>query len=132
MECSIGCVSPSPVLLKPNVADILLFNFCIQKFGQHGPITIDINCNGLSLLIFEEKWPNYACGFSVPQMRQFCLFKYPPISKWASSEKTIFFLLKSASAISRSIPALLKRIHKHIRSERELYMWWEKVGRNPD
>ena len=29
----------------------------------------------------------YACDFSVPQMRQFCLFTYPSKSKWASSEK---------------------------------------------
>ena len=29
----------------------------------------------------------YACGFSVLQMRQFCLFTYAPRSKWASSEK---------------------------------------------
>ena len=33
----------------------------------------------------------YASGFSVPQMRQFCLFTYPPRSKWASSEKVILF-----------------------------------------
>ena len=33
----------------------------------------------------------YACGFSVPQMRQFFLFTYPPRSKWASSDKMIFF-----------------------------------------
>ena len=33
----------------------------------------------------------YACGFYVPQMRQFCLFTYPPRSKWASSEKMICF-----------------------------------------
>ena len=33
----------------------------------------------------------YACGFFMPQMRQFCLFIYPPRSKWASSEKMIFF-----------------------------------------
>ena len=33
----------------------------------------------------------YACGFSVPQVRQFRLFTYPSRSKWASSEKTIFF-----------------------------------------
>ena len=38
---------------------ILLFNFCEQKFVQHGPLTIAIDCNGLYLLIFEEKWPNY-------------------------------------------------------------------------
>ena len=41
-------------LLEPNVANILLFNFCEQKFVQHGPITIAIDCNGLSLLFFEE------------------------------------------------------------------------------
>ena len=33
----------------------------------------------------------YACWFSVPIMRQFCLFTYPPRSKWVSSEKKIFF-----------------------------------------
>ena len=42
--------------------NFLLFNFCEQKFVQHGSITIAIDCNGLSLLIFEEKWPNYASG----------------------------------------------------------------------
>ena len=29
--------------------------FCEQKFVQHGPITINIDCNDLYLLIFEEK-----------------------------------------------------------------------------
>ena len=114
IEFSFGCVARSAVLLKPNVANILLFNFCEQKFVQHGPITIALDCNGLSLLIFEEKWPNYASGpksapnsafvrigcvgfsmyasrFSVPQMWQFCLFTYPPRSKWGSSEKMIVF-----------------------------------------
>ena len=32
------------------------------KFVQHGPITIAIDCSGLFLFIFEEKWPNYASG----------------------------------------------------------------------
>ena len=36
----------------------------------------------------------YAYGFSVPQMRQFFLFTYPRRSKWASSEKMIFFFAK--------------------------------------
>ena len=66
IECSFGCVARSAVLLKPNVANILLFNFCEQKFVQHGPITIAIDCNGLFLLIFEEKWPNYASGPKSP------------------------------------------------------------------
>ena len=49
----------------------------------------------------------YMCGFSVPQMRQFCLFTYPPRSKWASSEK-IILLLKSASSVNRSQAHLSK------------------------
>ena len=82
-----------------------LFTFCEQKFVQHGPIAIAIDGNGLSLLIYEEKWPNYASGIkSGPNsdsfwvrplfnvcVRQFCLLTYPPRSKWASSEKIISF-----------------------------------------
>ena len=59
IECSFGCVTRSAVLLKPNIANILIFNCGEQKFVQHGPITIAIDCNALSLLIFAEKWPNY-------------------------------------------------------------------------
>ena len=55
-----GYMARGAVLLKSNVVNILLFNFCEQKLVQHGPVTIAIDCNGLSLLIFEEKWPNYA------------------------------------------------------------------------
>ena len=87
----------SAVLLKPNVANILLFKFCEQKFVSHGPITIAIDCNGLSLFVYEKNGPimpldqnrhqtvirfgcvsfsMYACGFFVPQMRQICLFSY--------------------------------------------------------
>ena len=50
--------------MKPNVGNIFLFNFWEQKFIQHGPITIAIDCNSLSLLIFEAKGLNYA---SVPK-----------------------------------------------------------------
>ena len=72
IECSFGCVARSAVLLKADVVNILLFNFCEQKFVQHGPITIAIDCNGLSLLIFEEKWPNYAAGpISAPNSDSF-------------------------------------------------------------
>ena len=97
IEYSFGCVGCSAVPLKPNVANILLFNFSEQKLIQHGRIMIALDCNGLYLLIFEEKWRNYAagpksaanrdffgcvgfsmyaCGFSV---RQFCSFTYPYI-----------------------------------------------------
>ena len=100
IECSFRNVARSAVLLKTNVANILLFNFCEQKFAQFGPIMIAIDCNGLCLLIFEEKRTNYAsgpksavnrfgcvgfsmyaCRFSVLQIRQFCLFTYPPRTK---------------------------------------------------
>ena len=119
VDCSFGCVARSAVLLKPNVANILLFHFCEQKCVQHSPITIAINCNGLSLLIFEEAIVSpgqnphqtvtrFGCvGFS---MLQFCLFTYPPRSKWASSEKMICFLPKSAFSVSRSQAHLAKRI----------------------
>ena len=59
IECSFGCVVRSSILLKSNVANILLFNFYQQKFVQHGPITIIIDCNDLSLFSFEEKCLNY-------------------------------------------------------------------------
>ena len=62
IECSFGCVARTAFLLKRNVAKIPHFNFCEQKLVQHGLITIAIDCNGLSLLIFEEKRPNYATG----------------------------------------------------------------------
>ena len=55
IECSFGYVALSAVLLKPNVANIIHFNFFEQKFVQRGPIMIAIDCNGFSLLIFEEK-----------------------------------------------------------------------------
>ena len=72
IECNFGCMARRAVLLKPNVAKILFLNFCEQKFIQHGPITITIDCNGLSLLIFEEKWLNYASGLkSTPNSDSF-------------------------------------------------------------
>ena len=63
IECSFGCMVHSAILLKPNVANILLFNFCEQKFVQNGPITIAIDCNGLPLLIFQEKWRRILATF---------------------------------------------------------------------
>ena len=109
-------------LLQPDVANILLFNFCEQKFVQHGAITIAIDCNGLSLLIFKEKWPNYASteirtkqwlvlGASAFQ----CIradFLYPKCDNFAwlhtrqdQNElhlKRWFFFAKSASSVIRS------------------------------
>ena len=78
IECSFGCVAHSAVLLKLNVANILLFNFCEQKFVQHGPITIAMDWNGLSLFIFEEKLSNYASArnndsFWVRQLFNVCV-----------------------------------------------------------
>ena len=56
IECSFSCVARSAVLLKSNVANILPFNFYEKKkFVQNGPITIAIDCNGLSLLAFSKK-----------------------------------------------------------------------------
>ena len=76
---NIRCVTRSAVLLKPNIANILL-QFFEQKFVQRGPITTAIDCN--ALLILEEKWPNSAFGpkskpnsnsFSVRQLFNVCV-----------------------------------------------------------
>ena len=108
--CSFGCVARSDVLLKPNVDNILLFNFWEQKLVQHGSITIAIDCNALSLLIFEEKWPNYASApkpnsdsFWVLRLFNVCVLVFCALNatilliyvstkiKKASSEKVIFW-----------------------------------------
>ena len=122
--CSFGCVVRRAVLLKPNVANILLFNFYEQKFVQHGPITIAIDCDGLSLFIFEENWSNYAPGpKSAPNsgsfwvcrlfnvcVRVFCapnatiLLVYIPAKvKMSFIWKDDFFLPKLGSSVSRSV-----------------------------
>ena len=139
IECTFGCMVRSGVLLKSNVANILLCNFCEQKFVQNGPITTAIDCNFLSLLIFEEKWPNYASGpkyapnsdsFWVRRLFNVCvrvfyapnatiLLVYKPAKiKMSFIWKDDFFSSKSASSVSRSQAHLAKRIHNHIRSER--------------
>ena len=137
-ECSFSCVARSAVLLKPNVVNILLLNFWEQKFVQHGPITIKIDCNGISLLIFEEEWLNYAPGpkfapnsdsfwvrrffnlsnliYLIFQSRVFCapnatiLLVYIPAKiKMRFIWKDDFFLPKSASSVSRLQVYLAKR-----------------------
>ena len=140
IECSFGCVARSAILLKSNVANILLFN-SIQKFFQHGRITVAIDCNGLYLLIFEEKWLNYASGpksaaphcdsFFVRRRFNVCVLVFcaPIVTillvyirakiKMSFIWKDDFFLLISASSVSLSqayFPALFKRIHNYIPS----------------
>ena len=60
IDCYVGCVASGPVLLRPNVVHVILFNFWEQRFVEYGTITLAINRNGGSLLIFEEKWSNDA------------------------------------------------------------------------
>ena len=59
IDCYVGCVASGPVLLKLNV-HVILFNFWKQKFVEHGTLTLAIDRNGGSSLIFKEKWPNDA------------------------------------------------------------------------
>ena len=76
IECSFRYVDRSAVVLEPNVANILIFKFCEQKFVQYGPIMIAIDYSGHSLLISEEKWPNYASGpKSVPNSGLFWVLR---------------------------------------------------------
>ena len=112
--------------LKPNVANILLFNFCEQKSVQNCPIAMD--CNGLSLLIFEEKWRSYASGPKSASnsdslwvrwlFNVFCAFRllHTRQDQNELQNEKMIFLPKSASAVSRSRAHLAKRIHNDIRS----------------
>ena len=100
----------SDVLLKPNVSNILLFNFCEQKFVQHGPIKNAIDCNGLSLLIWlwtkirTKQWLVLAASvFCAPNV--IILLVYIPAKIKISFiwKDDFFFLPKSPSSVSRSI-----------------------------
>ena len=71
----VDCVTSGPVLLKPNVVHVILFNFWKQKFVEHGTVTLAIDPNGGSLLIFEKKWPNYATvPIQIPNVRWSTLY----------------------------------------------------------
>ena len=52
IDCYVGYVASGPALLKSNVVYVILFNFWKEKFGT---VTLFIDRNGSSLLIFEEK-----------------------------------------------------------------------------
>ena len=55
IDCYCGCVASGPVLLKPNIIHVIFFNFRKQKFVEHGTVTLAIDRDGGSLLIFDEK-----------------------------------------------------------------------------
>ena len=130
VECNFGCATLSVVLLKPNVANILLFNFCQQKFVQHGPITSPLTVTA------------FPCSFS-KKMPQLYLWTKIRIKQWLGlgalafqymrasflcpkcdnfsyldtrQNQNMHFFPKSASSVSRSYAYLAKRIHNHIRS----------------
>ena len=106
--------------------------FMNKNFFRHGLITIAIDCNDISLLIFEAKWPSYAsgpkcalysdsfwvrAGFRCPKFDHFaCLHTRQDQN---ADEAQMKILQKLASSVSRSqahFSALFERIHNHIRS----------------
>ena len=138
IECSFGCVARSAVLLQLHVSNALIFNFCEQKFIQHGTITIAIDCNGLSLLIFEELclWTKILTKtvtrlFNVC-VRVFCAPNATILLVYISAKikmsfiwKDDFLLSKSAFSVCQSQAHLAKRIQNHIRSAEEGWNWHE-------
>ena len=85
----------------------------VNKNSFNGPITIAIDCNGFSLLIFEEKLPNYDSGpNSAPNSDSFwvrtgflcpkCnnLAYIPAMIKMSFIWKDDFFLPKSGSSVN--------------------------------
>ena len=112
IEGSFGCMARSAVLLKPNVANILLFNFCEQKFIQHGPLTVAIDCNDLSLLILEENWPNYVFGpKSAPNTDLFWVHRLINVCVRGASVCTIIFVRRKDKTNYLSNQTLIKCYH---------------------
>ena len=69
-------------------------NFCEQKFVPHVAITIAIDCNGLCLLIFEEKLPHYASGpKSAPNSNSFWVRRLFNVCVRAFSAPNVTILL---------------------------------------
>ena len=108
IECSLGCVPRSAVLLKLNVANPLKFLW--RKIRSTWPITIAIDCNGLPLLIFQEKWSNYVAGpksapnndsFWMRRIFNVCMLVYIPAKiKMSFIWKDDFFFCQNAQHCS--------------------------------
>ena len=60
IDCYVSCVTSGLVMLEHNVIHVILFNFLKQKFVKYGTVMLVIDRSDISLLIFEEKWPNDA------------------------------------------------------------------------
>ena len=72
-----------------------------QDHNSHQTVT-RFGCVGFSM---------YACGFSVPQMRQFCLFINTPRSQCVSSEKIKIFFAKISifcKSIAGPLPSIVQ------------------------
>ena len=109
------------------------FGWVARSAVQHGSITTAIECNGLSLLIFEGKWPHYASrpclrnkqwlvlgasAFLCPKCDNFaCLHTCQDqnelhLKRWFFFAKIGIFYKSIASPLSE---ALFKHILNHIR-----------------
>ena len=110
-------------------------------------ITIAIDCNGLSLVILEKKWPNYAsgpksalnsdlflvhrlsifaCGFSVPQTQQFSLSTYPANIEMSFIWKDDFFFFAKIGICCKSIAGPLPSV---VQAYTKPYSFGERIKR---
>jgi len=60
IDCDVGCVARSAVLLEPYVVYVFLFHSGKEKVFQHVAIGDTIKGYGDSFLVFKEKRPNDA------------------------------------------------------------------------
>ncbi|GFU28862.1 hypothetical protein TNCV_469991 [Trichonephila clavipes] len=49
-----SCVTCCAVLLEPQLLDIMIVQFRIEKVSIHGSIPITIDCNVVAFIVFEE------------------------------------------------------------------------------
>ena len=135
-ECSFGCVTRSAVLLIPNVADILLFNFYeLNSFNMtRSPLTVKPSPCSFSKKNFpimpldqnpHQTVVRFGCvgqwmreSFLYPKCYNFACLHTRQDQNELHLKNDFFLLAKSAFSVSRSqahFPALFKRIHNHIR-----------------
>ena len=116
IECCFGCVAGSTVLLMPNIANIVLFNFCERKPSllivtaticsfskkkkKKKKITnLDKNPHQTVTCFWCFDFSMYACGFPVPSSEKMIIFAkigifYKSIASPLSEAKTIFIQRK--------------------------------------
>ena len=117
------CLKRSCQILSYVITNFIfeIFSKYLLKMLRFLPKTLWIVFLGFFACFGCVSFSMYTCGFSVPQMQQFCLFTYLPRSKWSASSVRRLFnayvrVLCAPSILWKSIAGPLSEAHNHLRS----------------